>query len=220
MIGSHLFINLQVTALAAEKRVRRKRKASGFDRANVKGRVAMRGDTCVLTVNKKSVCFFFESEYFLFFFFGSVFLLLPYLFVWLCLFCFDGCFWFLPQKRVGRLVFVYLSGGWCPRSPVNLINRSRRPLPNPRRKSERKNESFLVSAETGLKIRWTSFFWLGFLGPLNTQTLLPRSVFFVQNLCDTVFFAGGHLFLILGILSFCRAALISQCWGRVSWHEI
>lgn len=95
---------------------------------------------------------------------------------------------------------------------MNLINRSRRPLPNPRRKSERKNESFLVSAETGLKIRWTSFFSaVFFLGPLNTQTLLTRSVFFVQNLCDTVFFAGGHLFLILGILSFCRAALISQC---------
>lgn len=49
--------NLQVTALAAEKRVRRKRKASGFDRADVKGWVAMRGDTCVLTVKKRMLFF-------------------------------------------------------------------------------------------------------------------------------------------------------------------
>lgn len=105
MIGSHLFINLQVTALAAEKRVRRKRKASGFDRADVKGWAAKRVDICVLTV-KKWVCVFFLNRSIFCFSFLEVF------FYCRCT-CLFGCVFFVLMdafgsylKKGGSLVLV------------------------------------------------------------------------------------------------------------------
>ena len=68
---------------------------------------------------------------------------------------------------------------------MNLINRSRRPLPNPRRKSERKNESFLVSAETRPKFVGLLFGLVFFRTTEYTNT--SHQKFFFGKICVTKF---------------------------------
>lgn len=92
---------------------------------------------------------------------------------------------------------------------------SHQPFQAPIAKSEKKireeKRELLGFCINGAENLLDVFFWPSFFRTTEYTNTSPQKFIFVQNLCDKVFFGGGHLFLILGILSFCRAALISQC---------
>lgn len=174
LIGSHLLIHLQVTALAAEKRVRRKRKVR-FWQSQREGMGCQESWYIVLTLKKE--WFFFNrsiSEYFVFFFW-RVFLL-PFFVVLFFFVLMDAFGSYL--KKEGSLVLV------CQVDGVPGVQWISSTVPGAHCQIREENQRGKTRVSWFLQKRGQNsldFFlaWF-FLGPLNTQTLLTRSFFLAK----------------------------------------